>query len=130
MFAMINPQCHVVDQNEAYADVSTFHGRHGHNIYTSLNQEAANSWREYSGYKCDVNSSFQDGDDIGVGEVSEMEEKGRRGLGEVSTTCIHWVVAPIQESHPQHLPETSYVYSYDLITIAREKKQILPSMSI
>jgi len=53
-----NPQCNIVGQNEAYADVSSFEGSHGHDLYVELNQLTVNSWRDWAQYNCDVDSSF------------------------------------------------------------------------
>jgi len=44
--------------NEAWGDVSTFEGSNGHQIYVNHNQAVVNSWCEWSGYRCDVDSSF------------------------------------------------------------------------
>ncbi|KAK0622472.1 hypothetical protein B0T14DRAFT_563921 [Immersiella caudata] len=51
-----NPQCWLENDNLAYADISTFIGSHGHDLYKGMHQETVNQWRDWSKYTCDVDS--------------------------------------------------------------------------
>lgn len=53
-----NPQCGLVESNKAYADVSVWIGENGLNIYRDFNQQVVNSWRAWTDFTCDVESSF------------------------------------------------------------------------
>lgn len=53
-----NPQCFLTNgESHATADMSSYEGENGHNLYVNIEQAAANAWREWSP-GCDVNTQF------------------------------------------------------------------------
>jgi hypothetical protein len=53
---MWNAQCWNDGATEGAADISVFIGEYGWNQYKSLHQETVNAWREWTEFKCDVDS--------------------------------------------------------------------------